>query len=94
MFRELADAVDAVVPDRTNPLAAWAVSIGDDRRRYADLTETLDQQLAAALDAAGVPLDEGGLSDALDRLMDGDIGLARSVAEHLPPPQARISRRS
>lgn len=86
VFRELADAVDVVVPDRTNPLSAWAVSIGDDCRRFGDLTEMLDQQLAAALDAAGVPLDEGGLSDALDRLMDGDIGLARSVAEHLPPP--------
>lgn len=86
VFRELADAVDAVVPDATQPLAAWAVSIGDDCRRYADLTDMLDQQLAAVLEAAGVPLDEGSLSDALDRLVNGDIGLARRVAEHLPPP--------
>jgi transcriptional regulator with XRE-family HTH domain len=87
VFRELADAVDVVVPDRTNPLSAWAVSIGDDCRRFADLTEMLDyQQVAATLDTAGMPLDEGGLSDAIERLMGGDIGLARSIVEHLPPP--------
>jgi len=86
VFRELADAVDAVVPDGTPPLAAWAVSIGDDCRRYAELTEMLGEQVVAVLDASGVPLDEGGLSDALDRLVAGDIGLARSIAEHLQQP--------
>lgn len=86
LFRELAHTVGAVVSDESRSLAAWAVSIGDDCRRYADLTDALDEQLAAVLGDAGVPLDEVGVSNAFDRLGAGDVDLARSIAEHLQAP--------